>query len=996
MDNRNRTTSGARAGNKLIMTVLLIALAVAALVFAFIMIDKKVNKNAQQNAAAAAEDNISESLYISEIMRGSEGFVEIVNNSDSAVQLSNYYLSDNETNADKWRFPEAELAPGGYAVVNLRGRDFTGDAKESDLVFNADFKVSTTENGIYLFSRGGKLLDKLIFDVNMPKTASAIRTASGVAYTTFPTKGGPNSEQTVESFEWTAMDASDPVRINEVLPSNKYDITDEDGDRSDWVELYNSSDSAVSLSGYYLSDDALNPTKWALPDIELAPHGYIVIFLSGKDRADSELHTSFKLSSNDAGLFLSSYNGMRQDVITVPEELSPNVSIGRGDDGGILYYAKPTPGEANSTVGFTDYMGVGGFNPSSVYISEVCAVTAPRSGEMDWIELHNAGDSDLTLSGWHISDKAGDLLLYDLSSVSIPSGGYVTINCSTGAGDAWAHPAPFDLSPAGETVYLTNESCVIVDCFETGALRSGVTSGREAGSQSGDRVFFLNPTKGRENPGSCCLSYAAAPVFSETGLYHSESFTVELTTRSADGTIHYTLDGSKPTASSPVYDGPITVSANTVIRAVTCVPGLVDSESVTATYLFEQPHTIPVVTLAMDSADFDEMYAVTEDGITAIEKEGYIQYFETDGTLGVEAPAGVRVSGASTRKYAQKSLGLYFRAGYGRRTVTYPFFGSDYITTFGGLVLRNSGQDWGGARLRDSFTGRAVLGMNIDASNSSFVAVYVNGRYWGLYDLKENINERYLESHYGVDPDTANIIKRNTYELEGSNADFLRVRGFCVQNGQVIPMTDSRYAQFTQWVDAESFADYLIGRDYFRDADMFNQKYWRTTDYAVRWRAIFYDSDFALASQMYGVLHAYFDVTGIPSANGSRSNTDIYCGLKSNENWRHHFIVRYIYVMKYYLNNDRLLPLFDSMVATMEPEISRQIARWNHPSSYSFWQSKIREYRSFLVERPQRAKENLMYTMGISASQYAEYEREADELYNRYDGVFQRVWSFTE
>ena len=197
-------------------------------------------------------------------------------------------------------------------------------------------------------------------------------------------------------------------------------------------------------------------------------------------------------------------------------------------------------------------------------------------------------------------------------------------------------------------------------------------------------------------------------------------------------------------------------------------------------------------------------------------------------------------------------------------------------------------------------------------------------------------------------------------------------------------------------MDAESFADYLIGRDYFRDADMFNQKYWRTTDYAVRWRAIFYDSDFALASQMYGVLHAYFDVTGIPSANGSRSNTDIYCGLKSNENWRHHFIVRYIYVMKYYLNNDRLLPLFDSMVATMEPEISRQIARWNHPSSYSFWQSKIREYRSFLVERPQRAKENLMYTMGISASQYAEYEREADELYNRYDGVFQRVWSFTE
>lgn len=113
-------------------------------------------------------------------------------------------------------------------------------------------------------------------------------------------------------------------------------------------------------------------------------------------------------------------------------------------------------------------------------------------------------------------------------------------------------------------------------------------------------------------------------------------------------------------------------------------------------------------------------------------------------------------------------------------------------------------------------------------------------------------------------------------------------------------MTAERYAEFTKWVDAESIADYLIAREYFPDADMFNQKYWRTTDYKVRWRAIFYDSDFALSSERGDVLGHYFNVVGVPSADGSLSQMDLYCGLRSNEEWSDYFITRYIYVTKYY------------------------------------------------------------------------------------------------
>ena len=1007
--NDRRKVAKRRAGvsNSLIIG-LVVVLVVAVLALVLILIDKKgrssnpgtdtpIDPSATTRPGDIPGGESPAALIINEVVRGDGGYVEILNNSDKAAELSGYFLSDNAEKADKWQFPAHSLQSGEFALVHLMGSEYTGDAEGSDDVgseapcveFYADFKLNSSESGVYLFTRGGNCCDRFVFSADMPDQVAAVRAGSGVAYTAFPTAGTANSDLLFTSLNWAAMDGTDPVRINEVLPSNKYDVTDEDGDRSDWVELYNSSDSPVDLSAYYLSDDAANPGKWALPSFSLMPNSYVVIFLSGKDRTDgAELHTSFKLSSTDDGLFLSNFNGMRQDAIIVPEELSPNVSVGRGEDGSLLYYARPTPGEKNSSVGFTDYMGVGGFNPSSVYISEACSVTAPRSHEMDWIELYNPGPDAVELTGWHLSDSGTQLDKYELSGVSIPGGGYATVNCSSSILDQWADPAPFNLSPAGETVFLTDAGGQIVDCFETGALRNGVTSGRENGSLDGSRVFFTTVTKGARNSDTCLLPYAAEPVFSESELYHSSAFTVELTTRSADGTIHYTLDGSKPTSESPVYSGPISVSANSVIRAVTCVPGRVDSSVSTATYLFEQPHTVPVVTLAMAPGDFSEVYAVNKPFVPVVERECMLQYFETDGTLGVESPAGVRVSGASTRAYAQKSLGLYFRAGYGRSKLTYPFFGSDYITTFGGLVLRNAGQDWNNARIRDSFASTAVLDMNIDASAASFVAVYINGEYWGLYDLKENMNEDYLEAHYGIDPDTVNLIQRITGELKGSNAAFLRVRGYAVQNGAVIPMTNARYQQFSQWVDPESFADYLIARQYFPDADLFNQKYWRTTDYTIRWRAIFYDSDFALSSAQGDVLHCYFDVSGTPSANGSLTYFDIQCGLNSNEQWRHDFLVRYIYVTKYYLNNDRLLPLFDSMIETISPEMSRQIARWQHPQTLSHWQSEVSKLRGMIIDRPQYSKQNLMYVMKLTSAEYDALEAEADRIFSENGGVF--------
>ncbi len=114
---------------------------------------------------------------------------------------------------------------------------------------------------------------------------------------------------------------SGSVVISEFMAKNTSGLKDQDGDNSDWIELYNSGTAAVNLNGYYLTDDAANLTKWKLPEATLNAGSYIVIFASGKDRKVSgqELHTNFSLATSGEYLALVEPNGS-----TIDSQYSPN------------------------------------------------------------------------------------------------------------------------------------------------------------------------------------------------------------------------------------------------------------------------------------------------------------------------------------------------------------------------------------------------------------------------------------------------------------------------------------------------------------------------------------------------------------------------------------------------------------------------------------------------------------------------------------------------
>lgn len=890
-------------------------------------------------------------------------WAEIKNISSASVMLSDYYLSDSIAEPSKWRFPASSIEPGEYAIVYLSGEDSTDNGE-----MHASFRIGNTDSALALSNGAGSVISMINWTNPVYPGVSVVGPDT---YTSFPTPAEDNSSATFDSLSLSPMNTASPVRINELLKFNEYSIRDFYGDRSPWVELYNSSANSISLGNYCLSDDAENPFKWRFPEVSIDAGEYKVIFLSGNETSDGELHSSFSLSRTENQLMLTDTSTMTFDIIEIDPSIGDNVSYGTGSDGQYYFYSSPTPGAANTTHSFASASDASVTKMSSVFISEVAAVKAAKSDETDWIEFHNSSNDSINLEGWHLTDDSNDMFKFTFPSLRISSGEYTVISAS--ASSTSGVSAPFNISASGDTLILTDEDGNIKDIFETGTLRLGVTSGRVNGDSA--RVFFSSPTKGKENTTSAYSSFAASPIFSDNTLYHKDAFQLSITSLTPDAKIHYTTDGSKPTTASTLYTSPITISKNTPVKAIAVADGMLQSETAAATFLFEEPHTLPVICLSTDSTSFEEVYSVT-DRWEKVEREGYCEYYEVDGLLGTQFPCGLRVNGASTLTMKQKSLSIFLRGGYGQSSTTYQFFPGNDVAEYTSIAVRNSGQDAPKARLRDSFYSKCVSGLNLDYIQTRLVIVYINGQYWGLYDLNENQNEDYLATHFGVDPDTVNIIRRNETPLAGTRTDFYRVRKYGLEEDTSL---DSKYNEYCQWVDVEYFTDYLIAQSYFANGDMFNQKYWRTEDYSIKWRPIYYDLDlaFSASNPTRNILPNYFNPEGIPSKDGSVTNMDLYVGLRKNAGWCKSFGERYVYVVLNYFNPERVTSILDEMVSTMEPEMARHIKRWGTPSSMSEWKSNVKELRECLEKRPSHALTYLQREFGFSDAQMEEWKSKA-------------------
>ncbi len=901
---------------------------------------------------------------------GTPDWVELYNSSSQTIKLKDYALSNDIESPAKYLLPDISLESGAYLIVYFSKQESPSPTTKP----STGFKLSSGGAMVILTASGGDTLAKIEVPALSSDQTYARDENGRYLINASATPGAQNViVETTGGSSIGEMPEDAPVRITEVLIDNGFSLSDEDGDRNGWVEIENVSSSAVSLSGYRLSDNADVPAKWAFPDITLQAGERVVVFCSGKNKVteSGQMHASFRMGGSDVMLCLLDMVNMQMQTVSLPNNLAENVSYGI-KDGQWVFFGQPTPGQPNNTHGFESMNQAALFDPNGLYISEVCSAQSYKSSSLDWIELHNGGNAAIDLSGYYLSDDSDDLTKSRIGNLTIPAGGYATLTSSGNSNKQGGGVLSFGISSSGETLILSNPDGVPIDIFQTGVLRPGITSGRVNGDASGTRVFFTSSTKGEQNSSHTVKGYAAKPTFSLSGGIQSGPIEVTIETTTPNASIYYTVDGSEPTASSKLYTQPVSISQSVPLRAVAVCDGLLSSDIMTTTYLYTDPHTVPVVCLTMSESDFSTMYANTKTYIT-IEREGNIEYYDLDGALGTSFPVAARVSGWSTRTLNQKSLTFKLDDAFGMDQVTYPFFEDYEITTFAALTMRSGGQDRYSCYLRDSFLARVALldEVDADAPNNRFAVLYVNGKYWGLYDFREEVAKDMLASHHNVDPTTVDYMRRQVVQY-GSNEKWQQICAYARSHNLSNP---EYYAQFCEWVDVRAWADYLVLKNYFRETDMFNQKYWMTEDYAVKLRPIYFDNDYSLTSS--GALSTYLisyymSFDGFTSKNGSYVNMDVTAALWTSPEFRSLFLQRWVSLSKNVFDPDRMIGMLDSMVSEMEGEMNRQIAKWGAPSSMSLWRSELDEFRSLIRRRPDSAKELLRKNFSLSDSEITE------------------------
>lgn len=894
------------------------------------------------------------SLTISEILpypNDGEAWVELYNASSEAIRLEDFFLSDNPATSQRFQLPAGTLEAGGYLVCKLSG----GSEKTADDgSIQANFRIGTNDTAIYLASASGTVIDSLTWDASL---ATGLSVLPEEQYTAYPTPAAANSTLTFDTPTVQETDGTDPLCINEVLQKNSYTLIDQDGDRSEWVELQNRSSEAVSLKGYFLSDDASAPFRFALPDQTLAAGDYLVVFLSGKDRVQNgEIHASFQLASDETEIYLTNANSLTRDTFALVADCPADVSIGRAEDGSMEFYAYPTPWYENATPYQT--LDEAYHLVPKVTINEVFPCAVYGDDTPDWVEFKNNTDHAVSLKGWYLSDSLSELKRWQFSDVTVPAGGYIVIDAKNGAVENSLTTASFSISP-GETIYLSDPNGCRVDSLEIGAVRASNSAGRLM-TASDERVLYTNPTPGEANGGDYVKGYAPKPYFSDDTLLHTEAFTLTIRCSDPSADIRYTTDGSIPTEQSTRYQDPITIDSNTVIRAASFQSGLLESDVETQTYLFNVSHTLPILCLTTDPENLigsDSIQANANQYNDLWERAVVIEYQSDEDDFTVNC--GFRLHGNMTRQtngYGKPSMKLCFRSCYGNDVLNYPLFEDGRTTIFHDLLLRN-GSDMRFAVIRDElFTNIAYrTSPSLCVMAAQYVSTYFNGEYMGLYALKEAIGSGYFAEHFGVSEDSVEM--HRPYREE--NEDFVSLMRYAKE----YDLTQEVYYRYVEErIDFESMIDWMIFEAYSANRDLgMNVRYYRSMEGDGKWHYALFDLDLSMNCD------ASFDALMTGAWN------IIPRKLLKNSTFQDLFLKRLAYLLQHELSQESVLAEYDDLMDQIDEEMVFERARWPKDLSKE-WTDYAQDLKEeILKDRAGQLKQSIADYMGRPLSEIEAY-----------------------
>lgn len=626
---------------------------------------------------------------------------------------------------------------------------------------------------------------------------------------------------------------------------------------------------------------------------------------------------------------------------------------------------------------------------AQIVVNEICPANADINYDLKyfnyspWVELYNAGNSSVNIGGYFLSDDVNVKDKWKIPANNIiPAQGYLIIWCDDNNSGLHSN---FSLDSDGEEVVLSNTSLLLLDRVEFDKQYTNVSYGRIGDGKPG-WGYLAGPTPAAPNTTQTLTDQLANPDFSIKAGRYTGTQTLSISHPTVNVVIRYTQDGSEPTTTSPIYTSPLAIPTTRTIKAKAFMEGRLPSKTEVKTFFInEHPFTLPVVSISTKPAYlWDNLIGIYTDGTNGTlgncqnapvnwNQDWYrhadFEYFEPDGEKKFDQGVDIRIGGGCSRGNPQKSLILKARDKYGKNVIEESLFDSKQVSSYGGFIYRNGGNDFYGTSFRDALMQTLTIGqMDVDYLAYKPTIFYFNGEYWGIQNMREKIDADYIESNYGIKKDDIDLIETWGAALEGTTD----VYNAYLSTLQQMDLTDpASFEYIDQHIDVQEFINYLVTEIYCDNTDWpgNNVKFWRQRSTNGKFRWILWDLDFGFAlytNQSY-ITHPMLNFATDPASGVDWPNppwaTLHLRLLLQNPVFRNRFIQTFTAALGTTFKPERVVQFIDDFQNKVKDEMPYHKQRWG--GDMGGWNYEVQRLRDFAASRNEFMQQHLSDFFGL-------------------------------
>ena len=613
--------------------------------------------------------------------------------------------------------------------------------------------------------------------------------------------------------------------------------------------------------------------------------------------------------------------------------------------------------------------------------------------ESDWIELYNNSNQVEQLSNYFLSDDLNNLEKWQLPNILLEPYQYIIFYASSkntefSDGINNYYHTNFKLSPS-EHISLYNGNEIVDSTFINNDLYFGISMGKYPNG-SNQWCYFDNSTPNLSNLTSVCFSNitSQANLNLESGWYNSpQTIIIE---PQINSTVYYTTDGSIPTTDDMLYTKPLNVNENTILSFRSYSDNKLPSKINDRTFIFEEDnYQLAVFSIHTDPNNLwsnDSGIYVSGDNPSSDypyygsnfwqpwSRFSRIEYFDENKIKKAEESIDLEIHGGWSRAEPQKSFRIDLKSKYTGRLEEIVIPSKSNIGSYNNFNLRNGGQHTWSDKIQDAIIARTSSETNVNYMGYEPCIIYLNGEYWGIYGIREKIDEHYIEDNYGFNSDSVDLL--NSFGvLSGSDINATNTYYSIISED---PESFGFYELFSSHWNIENYIDYFIIQTLIQNMDWLgiawganNIKLWRPQTEDGKWNYVLYDTDGALGyfGQSYYENYLFYAMNPL----FTNEHSQIFNHVIQNQIFKCEFANRYADLINSVFSYENVEEKANIIKNDIYYAMPKHIERWENYdnlngtiSSMTEWENSIDNILSYYSNRIDPARYFLGTTLNLN------------------------------